>query len=94
MNKVIKKFIKNEIIVAEPLFCEEKTGLFKDEIEYHWYNKDGQVIFISYGNRGGGIVGYSSYALEMLMNVFSLTFQEAVTTMSLYVEEHRESLIY
>ncbi len=94
MNRVIKKFIKNEIIVSSPLFCEGKTGPFKDEIEYHWYNKDGQVIFISCSDKGGGILGYSSYALETLMNVFSLTFQEAVTEMSIYVEEHKETLLY
>ena len=93
MDKIINRYIKEVIIIKEPLFCEEKQGMFKDEIEYHWYNPDGHIIFISYGNKGGGVVGYSSYALENLMEMFNLTFQEAVTKMSVYIEQNKQTVI-
>jgi len=93
MDKIINRYIKKFIIVSEPLFCEEKSGMVYNEIEYHWYNNDGQIIFISYGEKGGGIVGYSSFALENLMLQFNLTFDEAVKRMSLYIEENKETII-
>jgi hypothetical protein len=92
MEKIINKYIK-KFIIDEPLFCEEKSGMINNEIEYHWYNKNGQIIFISYGKKGGGIIGYSSFALETLMRTFNLTFDDAVKKMSLYVEENKETII-
>jgi len=93
MDKIINRYIKKFIIVSEPLFCEEKNGMVNNEMEYHWYNNDGEIIFISYGEKGGGIVGYSSFALENLMLQFNLTFDEAVKRMSIYIEENKETII-
>ena len=93
MDKIINRYIKKFIIVSEPLFCEKKNGMVNNEIEYHWYNNDGQIIFISYGEKGGGIIGYSSFALENLMLQFNLTFDDAVKRMSLYIEENKETII-
>jgi hypothetical protein len=93
MEEIINQYISEILIVDVPLFCEEKQGMIKDEIEYHWYNKNGNIIFISYGKKGGGIIGYSSYVLEDLMMTFVLTFEEAVTKMSQYVEKHKESIV-